>query len=154
MRHRKKIPLLARPADQRKAMLRSIVTAFFIHGAITTTHRRAKAVQPIVDKIINLAKRNDVHAIRQIARLIYNQYTGGMREDGNEGRLIRNTVLRIIVRDIAPKVQKRQSGYTRVVALPARRGDATPMGFLQLIEDTEVAPITVASAQDVQASAS
>jgi large subunit ribosomal protein L17 len=137
MRHRKRVPLLARPADQRKAMLRSIVTAFFIHGAITTTHKRAKAVQPLVDKVINLAKRGDVHAIRQITRLIYNQYTGGVRDDGTEGRLIRNTVLRIIVRDVATRVQNRQSGYTRVVALPPRRGDNTPMAFLQLVEDGE-----------------
>jgi large subunit ribosomal protein L17 len=142
MRHRKRKPLLARPADQRNAMLRSIATAFFIHGAITTTHKRAKAVQPIIDKVINLAKRNDVHAIRQVSRLIYNQYTGGMREDGlkkdsQETRLIRNTVLRTIFRDIGPKVQSRNSGYTRVVGLPPRRGDATPMAFIQLIEDSE-----------------
>jgi large subunit ribosomal protein L17 len=144
MRHRKRKPQLARPADQRNAMLRSIATAFFIHGAITTTHRRAKAVQPIIDKVINLAKRGDVHAIRQISRLVYNQYTGGMREDGlkkdsQEVRLIRNTVLRTIIRDTAPKVSSRTSGYTRVVGLPPRRGDATPMAFLQLIEDNEAA---------------
>jgi large subunit ribosomal protein L17 len=144
MRHRKRIPQLSRPADQRKAMLRSLVTAFFIHGAITTTHKRAKAIQPIVDKVIMLAKRGDVHAIRQVARLIYNQYTGGMREDTN-GKLLRNTVLRTIFRDTVLKVQTRSSGFTRVVGLPPRRGDATPMGFIQLIEDNE-ASLSVATA--------
>jgi large subunit ribosomal protein L17 len=112
-------------------------------GPLPPPHKRAKAVQPIIDKVLTLAKKGDLHAIRQIARLIYNQYTGGMREDvNNDNKLMRNTVLRTILRDTVLKVATRKSGYTRLVPLPPRKGDATPMAYLQLIEDSEVAVVS------------
>ncbi|MBY0403238.1 MAG: bL17 family ribosomal protein, partial [Cyanobacteria bacterium] len=81
MRHRRKNHHLALPADQRKALLRTLSTSLFIHDEITTTLGRARALKEQADKIITLAKRGDIHAMRQVRNLIYNQPTGHMMTD-------------------------------------------------------------------------
>ncbi len=133
MRHRKKIHLLGKPADQRKAMLRSLASSFFMHGQITTTLHRAKALKEITDKIVTLAKRDDVHAIRQVSKLIYNQKTGNMIQDKN-GKEIEETVLRRIFRTVAPRFSGRKGGYTRLIHSPPRRGDAAKMAVIELVD--------------------
>lgn len=67
---------LGKAQDQRKALLRSLATELFVHGEITTTMARAKALKPYAEKIITLAKKGDLHSIRQAARYIYNKETG------------------------------------------------------------------------------
>jgi len=76
MRHGKKIDLLSKPADQRKALLRSLATEVIKHGQIMTTETRAKAVQKEVEKMVTLAKRGDLHARRQAASYLYGQRSG------------------------------------------------------------------------------
>jgi ribosomal protein L17 len=71
MRHRCKVHHLGKPADQRKALLRSLATSLFTHDEIVTTLVRAKALKEQADRIITLAKRGDVHAIRQVRKLIF-----------------------------------------------------------------------------------
>lgn len=134
MRHRKKRHHLGKAADQRKALLRSLATSFLTHDQITTTLSRAKAVQPEVEKILTLAKRGDLQAIRQINRKIYNQSTGEMMNDSNTGKEIDQTVLRRVVRELGPKFADRKGGYTRIVHAPPRRGDAAPMAILELVD--------------------
>jgi large subunit ribosomal protein L17 len=134
MRHRKKRHHLGKAADQRKALLRSLATSFLTHDQITTTLSRAKAVQPEVEKILTLAKRGDLQAIRQINRKIYNQSTGEMMNDSNTGKEIDKTVLRRVVRELGPKFADRKGGYTRIVHAPPRRGDAAPMAILELVD--------------------
>jgi large subunit ribosomal protein L17 len=134
MRHRKKIHLLARPKDQREAMLRSMATSLFIHDEITTTLARAKALKEQADKIVTLAKRGDVHAMRQVLKLIYNQPTGATMMDDRTNKEISETVLRRIFRNVGPRFQERKGGYTRVVPAHPRRGDAAPMALVQLVD--------------------
>ena len=76
MRHMCKKHTLGKAQDQRKALLRSLATELFVHGEITTTMARAKALKPYAEKIITLAKKGDLHSIRQAARYIYNKETG------------------------------------------------------------------------------
>ena len=76
MRHQTKKHTLGKAQDQRKALLRSLATELFVHGEITTTMARAKALKPYAEKIITLAKKGDLHSIRQAARYIYNKETG------------------------------------------------------------------------------
>lgn len=132
MRHRKKVHLLARPADQRKAIVRSLVTKLFVHDQIVTTKGRAMAVKEQVDRIVTLARRGDLHAIRQVARLIYNEKTGG--EITLHGKALPETVLRKIFNVVGPQFKNRTSGFVRVVNAPPRRGDAAPMALLQLLD--------------------
>ncbi len=130
MRHRCKVNHLARPADQRKALLRTLATSLCIHDEITTTAIRAKALQQYVARIITLAKRGDVHAVRQVSKLIFHYKTGKMLTT-DKGREMPETVLRRIFSDLGPRFESRQRGYTRVIKMAPRRGDAAPMAMIQ-----------------------
>lgn len=134
MRHRKKIHHLGKPADQRKALMRSLATSLFTHDQITTTLPRAKALKEVSDKIVTLAKRGDLHAIRQVSQLIYNQKTGEQIQDDKSGKEIPETVLRRIFRTVGPRFESRKGGYTRIVQAPPRRGDAAPMAVIELVD--------------------
>jgi large subunit ribosomal protein L17 len=131
MRHRCKVDHLGKPADQRKALLRSLATSLFTHDEITTTLIRAKALRRQADRIVTLAKRGDVHAIRQVRNLIFHSRTGEMLTD-EKNREVPETVLRRIFTKIGPRFTERKGGYTRVIQMPPRRGDAAPMALVQL----------------------
>ena len=131
MRHRCKVDHLGKPADQRKAMIRSMATSLFTHDEITTTLIRAKALKKHADRIVTLAKRGDVHAIRQVRNLIFHSRTGETITD-EKNREIPETVLRRIFTKVGPRFVDRKGGYTRVIQMPPRRGDAAPMALIQL----------------------
>lgn len=131
MRHRCKVDHLARPKDQRKALIRSLSTSLFTHDEIITTLVRAKALKKEADRIVTLAKRGDVHAIRQVRNLIFHSRTGEVITD-EKNREIPETVLRRIFTKVGPRFANRKGGYTRVIQMPPRRGDASPMALVQL----------------------
>lgn len=131
MRHRRKGHHLARAADQRNALIRTLATSFIKDDEIITTLGRAKALKEVADKLITLGKRGDVHAMRQAARLIYNHPTGNQITTEN-GKTISETVLRKLFKTVAPQFADRNGGYTRLVKVPPRRGDAAPMALVQL----------------------
>ena len=131
MRHRVKRHLLARPADQRRAILRSMATAFVKNGEIVTTLGKAKALQPVVEKLITQGKKGDLHSVRQALRMLYNHPTGN-EITTEKGKTIPETVVRRLFGQIAPKYKNRNGGYTRLLQLPPRRGDAAPMAILML----------------------
>ncbi len=107
---------LGRPADQRRAMLRNLVTSALENGKITTTEMRAKEARCIVDKMITLGKTNTLHSRRQALSYI-------TKED----------VVKKLFDEIAPKYADRNGGYTRVVKMGPRRGDCAPMAVLELV---------------------
>ena len=92
--------------DQRRAMLRSLVTSFLKHGRIETTETRAKEARSIAEKMITLAKRGDLHARRQVLAYV-------LEED----------VVKTLFDEIAPKYAERNGGYTRMIKKGPRRGD-------------------------------
>ncbi|MBU6428134.1 MAG: 50S ribosomal protein L17 [Cyanobacteria bacterium REEB65] len=116
MRHQKKRHRLAKPADQRKALLRSLTTELFRHGQIMTTEARAKAVQAECDKMVTLAKRGDLHARRQAEAWIFD-----------------TAVCQQLFTEIVSNYRERNGGYTRVVKAVPRRGDGAPMAVIQLV---------------------
>lgn len=132
MRHRKKLAKLSLPADQRKALIRSLATSLFTHDEIMTTLPRAKALRGTADKIVGLAKRGDLHAVRQVAKLIFHSKTGETTTEN--GKEVPETVLRRIFKTVGPRFANKTSGYVRVVPAPPRRGDAAPMAIVQIIE--------------------
>lgn len=103
---------LGRPTDQRRAMLRALVTFTLENGRIETTEMRAKETQKMVEKMITLGKTNTLHSRRQALAFI-------TKED----------VVSKLFNDIAPKFADRQGGYTRVIKMGPRRGDAAPWRF-------------------------
>ena len=107
---------LGRPTDQRMAMLRAMTTYLLENGQIKTTISRAKEVAPLAEKMITLAKKNDLAAYRQALAFI-------TKED----------VAKKLFDQIGPKYATRDGGYTRVVRIGPRRGDAAEMAVIQLV---------------------
>ncbi len=107
---------LGRPTDQRMAMLRAMTTYLLENGQIKTTVSRAKEVAPLAEKMITLAKKNDLAAYRQALAFL-------TKED----------VAKKLFDQIGPKYSTRDGGYTRVVRIGPRRGDAAEMAIVQLV---------------------
>jgi large subunit ribosomal protein L17 len=105
-----------RDSSARKALFRSILTSFFAHERIETTEAKAKEMSGLADQMITLAKRGDLHARRQVLSFIMDE-----------------EVTKKLFDTIAPKYKERQGGYTRVLKLGPRRGDAAPMAILELV---------------------
>ena len=142
MRHMTKKHTLSKAKDQRDALLRALATELFVHGEIKTTMARANALKPYAEAIITLAKRGDLHAIRQAARHIYNKETGKFidlktgevfDEAVADKKLAPQTVLRKLFVVIGKQYTDRKGGYTRIFRLPPRRGDASEMALIQLV---------------------
>jgi large subunit ribosomal protein L17 len=117
MRHAKKGRKLGTDASHTQAMLRSLAMALFKNERIKTTEARAKEVRGLVDRIITWGKRGDVHA-RRLA----------MAEIGDKA------LVHKIFAEIAPRFEDRPGGYTRILKLGPRKGDAAPMVILELVE--------------------
>ncbi|ELC8443655.1 50S ribosomal protein L17 [Clostridium perfringens] len=107
---------LGRPTDQRKAMLRNLVTSFLKHGKIETTETRAKEARSLAEKMITLAKRGDLHARRQVLAFV------------TEEEVVKN-----LFDNIAPKYAERNGGYTRMYKVGPRRGDGAEVVILELV---------------------
>ena len=142
MRHQCKKHTLSKAKDQRDALLRALATELFTHGEIKTTMARAKALRPYAESIISLAKKGDLHSIRQAARFIYDKQTGKfidvetkevLDEAPKDKKVVAQTVLRKLFGTIGAKYSSRNGGYTRIFRLPPRRGDASEMALIQLV---------------------
>ena len=118
MRHGKSGRRLGRTTSHREAMFRNLVTSFLNHEKITTTDAKAKEIRSVAEKMITLGKRGDLHALRQAASYI--------RE---------KSVVTKLFSTIAPRYKDRAGGYTRIVKLGIRQGDAAPVSLIELVEE-------------------
>lgn len=116
MRHGCRVPLLGKPADQRKALLRSLATELLRHGQIKTTKARAKALRAEVDHIITLAKDGSLAARRQALGYIYDK-----------------NIVHAVFAAAQDRYKDRNGGYTRVVRTLRRRGDNAEMAIIELV---------------------
>lgn len=116
MRHRKKGRQLSRTRSHRKATLRNLATSLFRHERIETTTAKAKELRPYAERLITLARRGDLHSRRLAAMKIQDRDVLGKLFD-----------------DIAPRYMERPGGYTRVLKLGNRRGDAAEMSLIELV---------------------
>ena len=107
---------LGKTSDQRRAMLRAMTTYLLENGQIKTTVSRAKEVAPMAEKMITLAKKNNLATYRQALAFI-------TKED----------VAKKLFDEIGPKYADRDGGYTRIVKIGPRRGDAAEMAIIQLV---------------------
>ncbi len=117
MRHRKKGRKLSRTASHKKATMRNMAASLFRHGRIETTTAKAKELRPYAERLITLAKRGDLHARRLAATKIQDRQVLGSLFD-----------------DIGPRFSERPGGYTRILKLGNRKGDAAEMSLIELVD--------------------
>ena len=116
MRHRKKGRKLQRTASHRRAMLRNLATSLFRHERIETTTAKAKELRPYAERLITLARRGDLHARRLVARKIQDREVLGKLFD-----------------EISARYTERPGGYTRILKLGNRKGDAAEISLIELV---------------------
>ncbi|QDK70007.1 50S ribosomal protein L17 [Lactococcus protaetiae] len=121
---------LGRTSSQRKAMLRDLTTDLIINETIVTTEARAKEVRRTVEKMITLGKKGDLSARRQAATYVRNEIA---IKDFNEETETFPTALQKLFSDLAPRYEGRNGGYTRILKVEPRRGDAAPMAIIELV---------------------
>ncbi len=120
MRHRKQGRKLNRTASHRKAMFMNMSVALLTHEQIVTTLPKAKELRSVVDKLITLGKRGDLHARRQAASQLQN-----------------NEVVKKLFSVLAERYKERPGGYTRVLKAGFRYGDNAPMAVIELVDRDE-----------------
>ncbi|MBQ8961926.1 MAG: 50S ribosomal protein L17 [Ruminococcus sp.] len=107
---------LGRTSDHRKAMLRGMVTFLLENGQIETTVTRAKEVRAVAEKMITIGKNNDLHSKRQVMSYV-----------------TKESVAKKLFDEISPKYADRNGGYTQIVKIGPRRGDAAEMAIIKLV---------------------
>jgi large subunit ribosomal protein L17 len=117
VRHHRAGKKLGRDAAHRKALYANLAGALIQHGRIETTVTKAKAVKPFAEQMISLGKRGDLHARRQAL-----------------AELRSRDVVEILFEDVAPRFAERPGGYSRIVRLGPRLGDAAEMVYLELVD--------------------
>ena len=108
----------SRPTDQRIAMLKNLTTSLLENGRIETTVTRAKEVRAMAEKMITIAKEDNLHNRRQVASYI-----------------TKSDVVKKLFNEVAPKYKDVNGGYCRIIKTEARRGDAAEMAIITLIKD-------------------
>jgi large subunit ribosomal protein L17 len=124
VRHARAGKKLGRDSSHRKALYANLTGALIEHGRIRTTVTKAKAVKPIAEQMITLGRRGDLHARRQAVAFLRSK-----------------DVVHHLFAEIAPRFRDRPGGYTRIVKIGPRPGDAAEMAYLELVEE-ELAPRT------------
>jgi large subunit ribosomal protein L17 len=117
VKHHRSGKKLGRDSAHRKALYSNLAGALIEHGRVRTTVAKAKAVRPIAEEMITLGRRGDLHARRQA--LAY---------------LRSNDVVHKLFEDIGPRFKDRPGGYSRIVRLGPRQGDAAEMAYLELVD--------------------
>jgi len=147
MRHLKRTAKLGRTGEHRNAMLANLVCSLIKHKRVTTTLAKAKAARPVAEKMITLGKTGTLHARRlAAARLRRQARTLHRRKADREAWRQKEDVVRILFDELAPGFKDRRGGYTRIVRLGARRGDAGQKAILEWVEGVMVtAPATSAT---------
>lgn len=120
MRHAKKGRKLSRDASHRNLMLSTMAAQLIHHGRIKTTISKAKEVRRVADRLVNTAKRDDVHARRQALKTVKDK-----------------SAVRTLFEDVAPEMDDRDSGYTRIMRLGPRPGDGAEMAYVELVNYEE-----------------
>src|SRR6187402_3278584 len=123
MRHRKRTAKLGRTSSHRNAMLSNLVCSLILHKRVTTTLAKAKAARSVAEKMVTLGKNGTIHDRRLAA-----------------ARLHQEDAVKILFNEIAPAQKSRNGGYTRIIKLHPRQGDASEVAILEWTDLSGVAP--------------
>jgi len=116
MRHRKKGKILDRKKESRKALLRSLTTSLILFEKIKTTEAKAKALKPIIEKLITKGKKGDLMTRRELSKYLY----------------VNNAVKKVL-EDLSPRYKDKKGGYTRIIKLGTRSGDAAKIVQIEFV---------------------
>jgi large subunit ribosomal protein L17 len=117
VRHRRAGKKLGRDASHRKALYSNLAGSLIVHGRIKTTVTKAKAVKPIAEKMITLGRQGDIHARRQATAFLRSQ-----------------DVVHKLFSEVGPRFKARPGGYSRIIRIGPRPGDAAEMAYLELVD--------------------
>lgn len=115
-------PRLGGSSSHQKAILANLATSLFEHGRITTTEPKARALRPYAEKLITHAKKGSLHHRREVLKKIRDK-----------------DVVHVLFAEIGPFFADRDGGYTRIIKVPARKGDNAPMAVIELVREKTVA---------------
>ncbi len=116
MRHHNNVRKLGRETGQRRALLRSLAESLIVHGKIVTTEAKAKELRPFVEKLVTKGKSGTLSQRRLLI-----------------SRLGSSTIAKKVVEEISKNYKARSGGYTRIVKLGTRAGDASPMALIEFV---------------------
>ncbi len=136
MRHLKRTAKLGRTGEHRNAMLANLVCSLIKHKRVTTTLAKAKAARSVAEKLVTLGKKDTIHARRLVA-----------------ARLHQEDAMKILFAEIAPAQKDRNGGYTRIVKMHQRQGDAAQLAILEWVDITAAAPAAVEEKPAAEAAA-
>ena len=146
MRHRKRTAKLGRTGQHRNAMLANLVCSLIKHKRVATTLAKAKAARSVAEKILTLGKAGTIHARRlAAARLRQHARTFHKSKAEREAWRLKEDVVRILFEDLAPGFKERNGGYTRIIKLGQRQGDAAQRAILEWVDFTALTPEPVAA---------
>jgi len=120
MRHRSKTVKLKRNAAHRRSLLANLAGSLIQHGRIKTTLGKAKALRPVAEKLVTLAKRDDLHSRRLALAFLYQK-----------------DAVQKLFSEVAPAAKDRQGGYTRITKLGARISDSAPMAIIEWVDSSK-----------------
>lgn len=120
MRHKVSGNQLGRNTKQAKALYRGLTKSLFLHGRIQTTLAKAKSAVPMIDRVISFAKKNNVSARREVAKIL-----GGV------------DLIDKVFNEIGPRFVNRNSGFSRIIKLGDRLSDSTKLAILELVEGVQ-----------------
>lgn len=124
MRHQKRGRKLGRDPEHRKALYGNLAASLIEHGRIRTTEAKAKAVRPVVERMVTLGKRGDLSAQRQAVAFLRSKY-----------------IVYLLFNEVAPRFADRPGGYCRIVKIGPRPGDSAPMAYLEFVDFVPRAPV-------------
>jgi large subunit ribosomal protein L17 len=131
MRHQRSGKKLGRDSAHRKALYSNLAGALIEHGRISTTEAKAKAVKPFAERMITLGRRGDLHARRQALAALRS-----------------NAVVHRLFAEVAPRFADRPGGYTRIVRLGPRQGDAAAIVYLEFVDyEPAASPLALSRAR-------
>ncbi len=130
MRHLKRTAKLGRTSEHRNAMLANLVCSLIEHKRVTTTLAKAKAARSVAEKMVTLGKKGTIHHRRLAV-----------------ARLHQEDAAKTLFKDIAPIYKDRKGGYTRIIRLENRQGDAAQRAILEWVDFTPAAPVEVATTE-------
>ncbi|HEX9453389.1 MAG TPA: 50S ribosomal protein L17 [Candidatus Binatia bacterium] len=130
MRHQKSGRQLSRNSSHRWALMRNMITSLLREEKIKTTDPKAKELRRWVERVITLGKRGDLHARRQVLSIVYDK-----------------TVVKKLFDTIGPRFKDRPGGYTRIIKLGVRHGDAAQMALIELVGNEAASTATTGAAK-------
>lgn len=149
MRHLKRTAKLGRTFEHRNAMLANLVCSLIKHKRVTTTLAKAKAARSVAEKVVTLGKTGTIHARRLATARLHARGAGvSLSKDRRKKWREQEDVIRILFDEIAPAFKDRNGGYTRIIRLEQRQGDAAQRAILEWVDTILAAPATEAASAE------